>query len=184
MKNLCLLLTTIVIIGGCSSSKSEDNAKSKELIGTYTEADKPASENNPETNQIKWEFEKNGQLTYTYNEIFQNYPPDESMEPQSEPTDESIEPIEAPIESYQETTTSSKLVYSGKWELKDDKLTIKFESVKAVGNNSLDAKEIQDMFCEKQNEKFKSLEIVSDDDKKIVFKDKDGDKHTLTKSKD
>jgi hypothetical protein len=182
MRSLCLLLSTIVIIGGCSSSK--DNEKSKELVGTYTEADKQATDNNPETNEIKWEFEKNGQLTYTYNEIFQNYPPNESTEPQTEPTDESIEPIEAPIESYPETTISSKLIYSGKWELKDDKLTIKFESVKADGNNSLDAKELQGMLCEKQNEKFKSLEIISDEEKKIVFKDKDGEKHTLTKSKE
>ena len=37
---------------------------------------------------------------------------------------------------------------------------------------------------EQFNETFKSREISSYDEKKIVFKDKDGDKHTLTKSKD
>ena len=72
--------------------------------------------------------------------------------------------------------------FTGKWEVKDKALTIKLDNVKS-DEEEFSEKEKEDII-ENIEKQFKSCEITSYDDKKIIFKDKEGEKHTLTKSKD
>ena len=77
---------------------------------------------------------------------------------------------------------TGNLKFTGKWEIKDKALTIKLDNVKSDDEKFSDKE--KDDIIENINKQFKSCEITSYDDKKIVFKDKEGEKQTLTKSKD
>jgi hypothetical protein len=77
---------------------------------------------------------------------------------------------------------NGKFTFTGTWEVKDKTLYIKATKVKS-DEEDYNTRE-QDDIIENINKQFKSCEITSYDDKKIVFKDKEGEKQTLTKSKD
>jgi hypothetical protein len=153
--------------------KSEDKKISEALVGTFEEEAEKGDE------KKKWEFEKNGDFkaTYTFEEKVEvpepiapteyndyNYDGEEAAPPIAEPT------------KYENKTV--KTTYTGTWEVKEKKLTLKFDKIKNEDG------ETNKELAEELTKRYKNMEVTSYDEKKIVFKDKDGEKHTLKKSKD
>jgi hypothetical protein len=149
IQNLCILLFSTMTLISCSLFKSEDKKISESLVGTFEEETEVADE------KYKWEFEENG-----------NFKLIAYMEVAVYPT----------LPNYKSKKT---LILTGTWEVKDKKLTMKFDKAKDEKGY-----EFSQELVEKYTTRLKNMEVTSYDDKKIMLKDKDGDKHTLTKSKD
>ena len=160
----------------CSLFKSEDKKISEALVGTFEEESEKGDE------KYKWEFEKSGdfKLTATLEEKVDVTEPVAPLEYNDNEYNYDGEatppPATADPTSYEIKTI--KITITGTWEVKEKKLTLKCEKVKNEEGQT------NEELAEKFTKRFKNMEVSSYDEKKIVFKDKDGDKHTLTKSKD
>ena len=173
---LCILLLSTMTMTSCSMFKSEDKKISEALVGTFEE--EVEKENVKVT--FKWEFEKSGDFKMTSNDevkidVHEPEAPPENNEydydGEATPPPPTAEPTKYEIKTV-------KTTYTGTWEVKDKKLTLKCDKVK---NEDGETKEES---AKEFTKSAKNMEVISYDEKKIVFKDKDGDKHTLTKSKD
>jgi len=165
IQRLFILLLSCLIFTSCQSKKSKE--PNIVLDGNFLEADKPAGSDDELptmiTSGIKWKFDKNGDVSYSYTK---SYP-----SPTQHPTKDNPEPID-----------SNSMNFLGKWEIKDNKLTFVFDKLKADEKSNLDEKEDQASLCEYENKIFNSLDIISFDSSKLVFRDNNGQKHIVTKS--
>jgi hypothetical protein len=172
MCRLILLLLPTIILLSCNSKKTEEKETIVVIEGNYSEADKPAGSDEEQpsfiTSDIKWKFEKNGGVSYQFTK---SYPDPTSLASESDP---------APRVYYTRN-------FIGKWKVKKSKLTLTFEKLiepDAYPNDNAEFyPEYEKDLCDELNKIFKSMKIIANDDKQIIFKDKKGEKHTLTKSK-
>jgi hypothetical protein len=172
MFRLILLLLPTIILFSCNSKKTEEKETIIVIEGNYIEADKPAGSDEEQpsfiTSDIKWKFQKNGSVSYQFTK---SYPDPTKLATESDP---------APSVYYTRN-------FTGKWEVKKSKLTLIFEKLIEPDSSPNDNAEFYPAYekdlCDELNEIFKSMIIIANDDKQIIFTDKKGEKHILTKTK-
>ena len=168
---LCIVLLSTMTMTSCSMFKSEDKKISEALVGTFEEEAEKGDE------KLKWEFEKSDfKMTKTLEE--KEDVPELEAPPEYNDYNYGGETMTATAEPTKYEIKTVKITYTGTWEVKDKKLTLKCDKVKNEDG------ETDKERAEEFTKNYKNMEVISYDEKKIVFKDKDGDKHTLTKSKD
>jgi lipopolysaccharide assembly outer membrane protein LptD (OstA) len=161
----------------CSLFKSEDKKASEALVGKFEE--EPETKNENVKAKMIYEFEKNGEFTLTVKTEARVEIPVDVTSDEYYNSEYDTPPTPEPTR-YE--TKKEKVTYSGTWEVKDMSLKLKATDLKLDSEmKTLSKKEKERELKDFDDTKIK---IVSFDEKKIVLKDEDGNKHTLTKSKD